>query len=902
MKFLNIPSNYNFLESLQRYIVSNFKNDLDRSSMAIFLPSRRAVNELKRIFLYNSKNSVILPNIKAIGDIDYDEIVSLNYDNIDKYIDLTKPTSNIKYKLMMIKKLTEEGLSIDQAINLSNDLEGFFLEVEQHELKLEDLNNIVDDEYSIHWQKVLKFLKNFGQKWKNYLEENNIISNNLHILSNIRCFEENFKQNQPEHPIIFAGIFTDIKATNNLIKTLSRYDNVYYFMKGYLPDTIAEEIDSNYYYNNLPFDLEDVENLTYDDLKVVENVDFINKAMDNYSLTYSWHNVKEKKLDIEYFECENIYEEIEKITIYILDYIAKNGLKNIAVIADQDYAHLIDLNFKKYNLPVNNTFGNKYTNNNFIKYFLLIIQCYLENFKKEYFIDLLNNERVSFGLDEEELKNNLFKLTKNVFSSSIADGDLEYYIKNADDELGLFLEKIKDYFSIFKEKCNIKTLLLKHLELTKNISKEFGDKDIEVVEYITKNLADNIEFYGDVDLETYYKLLNYILSQQSYSDNYSVYPAINIISRQEARLINYDLVFVFNMNDGVFPKNIPTDPWMSKSMRKKFGLPPKELEIGKSAYDFIQLLSQRQVVITRSKKIAGNISFESRFLQRLKTLLKCSNTILKTNRDVVETYKFANSQKNENKFYRERPKPNPPEIYRPKKIFATALTNLLKNPYDIYAKYILNLDKLDIFVENIPARIGTLIHNIFEDYEKGLIKKENIKDVVISRLNALNNDIITKLYSDKIEETFKNFLTLRHSCDKIIPEAVKFMNLSGLTIGAQIDRIEINGKNAIAIDYKTGNLPSKKSVLNLTELQLPVEALILEQNGYFVDATKYWYINYKNCVVTYITMERDFLEKTKTYLTTIVNYFKDKPYTATNKNQNSAYNHLSRIDEWLPAN
>ena len=96
MKFLNIPANYNFLESLYKFILDNFSNNLDVSNLTVFLPSRRSVNELKRIFLKNSQNqSLFLPTLKAIGDIDYDDIVlnGLDYDSLTNYSELTKPIS-----------------------------------------------------------------------------------------------------------------------------------------------------------------------------------------------------------------------------------------------------------------------------------------------------------------------------------------------------------------------------------------------------------------------------------------------------------------------------------------------------------------------------------------------------------------------------------------------------------------------------------------------------------------------------------------------------------------------------------------------------------------------------------------------------------------------------------------
>ena len=901
MKFLNIPSNYNFLESIYKHITDNFENNMDRASIMVFLPSRRAVNELKRIFLYNSSKSLILPNIKAIGDIDYDEILLNNYDNIENYLSITKPTSTIKYKLLMIEKLLEENLNLEQAINLSSELEKFFLEVEQQELKLSDLEKIVDEEYSIHWQKILKFLKDFGYKWKNFLKENSIVSTNNHTLANIKIYTDNFKNNKPEYPIIFAGIFTDVKATKELIKTLSVYDNTYYFMKGYLKNTIADDIDSNYYYNNIVeyLSIENIEDIIYENCKIVDDISAINESMCNYSLTYDWNNKNKQINNVYYFECENIYEEIDKITIYINDFINKNGLKNIAIIANQDYVNILELNLKKYNLPVNNTFGNRYIDNDFIKYFLIIIKCYINNFDKESFLNLLKNERISFGFNDDELENYLSEFVNNVLADSISDGNFDFYLKHSSENLKEFFLRIKNYFSIFNNQFTFRELFLKHIELTKNISKGFNDNDLEVISYLIDDLLELFDDKKIISLEDYYELINFILSQQSYSNKYSTYPAINIISQQEARLINYDLVFLFNMNDGVFPKNIATDPWMSKSMRKAFGLQPKEIETGKSAHDFIQLLSQKEVVITRSKKIDGSITFESRFLQRLKTFLRCNNTTLNDNIDISATYNFINTAKYQDNSYKVRPKPNPPISYRPKTMFATTINTLMKNPYDIYAKYILNLKQLNIFTTNsINSIVGTIIHSIFEDYEKELIK--DIDKTIYEKLRAFDNEIFLKLYTDKIKLTFKNFLTLRGKPSyNILVENIKFMDLDGIKIGAKIDRINDYKNHVDIVDYKTGGDIAEKSVRNLQEMQLPIEALILSDNGYNVECICYWFLKYNKAESKVIDINEEFLAKTKKYLSIIIEYFKDNPYVATNKNSNSIYDHLSRIDEWL---
>ena len=55
MKYLNIPANENFLETLYKYILEEFNyNPIELSDLVVLLPSRRSCNELKKIFLNNS--------------------------------------------------------------------------------------------------------------------------------------------------------------------------------------------------------------------------------------------------------------------------------------------------------------------------------------------------------------------------------------------------------------------------------------------------------------------------------------------------------------------------------------------------------------------------------------------------------------------------------------------------------------------------------------------------------------------------------------------------------------------------------------------------------------------------------------------------------------------------------
>ena len=161
MHVLNIESNYSFLDSLYQFLIEKFNNYINISEVTVFLPSRRSVNELKHIFLKNSKQQAkILPTIKSIGDIDYDDIL-LNCSNlnlISNYTDIFKPISNTKYKILLLREMlnSKKNISIDQAINLSKEFEIFLRNMEENKINLVDLSKVIDDNNEIYVVPILR--------------------------------------------------------------------------------------------------------------------------------------------------------------------------------------------------------------------------------------------------------------------------------------------------------------------------------------------------------------------------------------------------------------------------------------------------------------------------------------------------------------------------------------------------------------------------------------------------------------------------------------------------------------------------------------------------------------------------------------------------------------------------
>ena len=130
----------------------------------------------------------------------------------------------------------------------------------------------------------------------------------------------------------------------------------------------------------------------------------------------------------------------------------------------------------------------------------------------------------------------------------------------------------------------------------------------------------------------------------------------------EARLRHPDVLILGGLNEGAWPPEPAVDPWLSRPMRKDFGLPPPERRIGLSAHDFAQGFCAREVVLTRAIRVEGTPTVPSRWLLRLETLLRLAGLEGR----IEESREWLGWQRgldlSERVIPAERPAPRPPAI------------------------------------------------------------------------------------------------------------------------------------------------------------------------------------------------------------------------------------------------
>jgi ATP-dependent helicase/nuclease subunit B len=323
---------------------------------------------------------------------------------------------------------------------------------------------------------------------------------------------------------------------------------------------------------------------------------------------------------------------------------------------------------------------------------------------------------------------------------------------------------------------------------------------------------------------------------------------VHIYGPLEARLQTIDRVVLGGLNEGTWPGETRSDPWLSRPMRRDLGLDPPERRIGLAAHDFAQALGAPEVILSRSAKIAGAPTVTSRFVQRIAALagprwdavLKRGNGYLELARalDHPATVKSA-----------ERPAPKPKVEARPHRLSVTAIEDWLRDPYTIYARTILRLQPLDAVDTPPGARDrGTVIHGAIGDYTKLFAQKPPADPM--KELLALGEKHFATLadYPEarafwwprflRIAQWFASWDSARRdgvaSLHAEIRGELKFpVGKREFTLSAIADRIEQRKDGSYAIiDYKTGAARTEKQVRTGLAPQLTLEAAILRGGGF----------------------------------------------------------------------
>ncbi|MEM9047266.1 MAG: double-strand break repair protein AddB [Pseudomonadota bacterium] len=332
---------------------------------------------------------------------------------------------------------------------------------------------------------------------------------------------------------------------------------------------------------------------------------------------------------------------------------------------------------------------------------------------------------------------------------------------------------------------------------------------------------------------------------------------LKILGNREARLETADLVILGGLAEGVWPALPPADPWLSRPMRAALGLAAPERRIGLAAHDFQTALGASRVMITRPRRRDGAPVLPARWLVRLIKLMEgCGSdgvhAVAQMRRRGAYWTTLARSLDRPAQPVppAERPAPSPPVPARPRSLSVTRIEMLIRDPYAIYAAYVLRLHRLEPPDRPPDARLrGTVLHRVLQRYVSEMPDPRSDRVGAEARLIGLANDEIDRLIPWPAERRLWRGRIARAAAWFVAGECarrdlgtVALLEEEGATwldlpagrfrLKARADRIDRLDTGALAIlDYKTGKPPSTKQIKHY-QRQLPLTAVIAEAGGF----------------------------------------------------------------------
>jgi ATP-dependent helicase/nuclease subunit B len=370
-------------------------------------------------------------------------------------------------------------------------------------------------------------------------------------------------------------------------------------------------------------------------------------------------------------------------------------------------------------------------------------------------------------------------------------------------------------------------------------------------------------------------------------------------------------------------------------MRSELGLRSPEERIGAAAHDFAQGLAAPEIVLTRASRVEGAETVPSRWLLRLDTVLRSAGL---ENRlrdgDIFLSWQTLLDRPAE-RIALPPPAPCPPVEARPRELSATRIETWMRDPYSIYARYVLRLRKLEeLDAEPGAAERGQAIHAALDRF--GRTHPGRLPEDAEQRLIAIVREEfgatlslpgVWAFWCPRFERIVRWFVEAQRERERLLAESITerggrlvFDGPAGpFALTAIADRLDRLAAGGVAIlDYKTGRVPRAEDVELGFAPQLPLEAAIARAGGFGLAAGEvtelaYWRLTGNDPpgevkrIAEGAGEVRALAEAAIAGLKELVARFDDPatPYRATPRPEWAPYfndyAHLARLKEWAAA-
>ena len=916
-RVFNIPMGTPFAEALAEGLYQRLDSDdpFGLSRVTIYAPTRRGARGVSDALVKQAGGKPILtPRIRTLGDLNDGSLVPNLPDAIDPTDRLLTLTRLVRGMAKVAPNLAQEAT----AVALAGDLTQLLDSAHGERLSLDALGQVFPKDHSAHWEMTLRFLEILSKAWPAHLQEHGTMDPVARRAVLIDARIEAWRENPPTDPVIVAGSTGSVGISADLISAVARLPQGAVILPGLDRDldtqTFAALRDSKEASGEPDHPQAGLSRLlariggrdgaiARDDVSdwIADNgprATFLSLAMRPAPVTHEWMT-HQKRIESEavnalrgvaLIESETPQEETLAIAMAIRETLETPDRTVALITSDRTLARRVSAALLRWGVRSDDSGG--------VPLALTPPGIFLSLLAEEAF----GQDRVISGGSGDPigflslLKHPLCKLGHSASDHGKHVRFIERHAMRADAPTGANITAIRATLRAREDDCSATLAWLDTLEtaleplhalkrtlvsfdtaiaLMRQAAEAFavdsqGNRALwegpngETALGFMDDLAEHGASLGEVEVGAIPMLMGGLMNGRSARAPFGNHPRVFIWGTLEARMQRADRMILGGLNEDSWPRLPDPDPWMSRAMRREFGLPPMERRLGLSAHDFQQAISAEDVILTRSRKQGGTPTVPSRWLQRIITLLGnapekgfAPDVLATMRRDGRKYLQWAfdlGKPAGQSKPC-ERPQPTPPLEKRPKRLSVTAVETLIRDPYAIYASRILKLYPLASLVPEPDQRTrGEIMHRIVEDFvdrtrhawddEDALtVFREVTEEALTDIADWPSYQALYEARADRIGPWFvKEEAARRLDFQKPVmlenkgSHSFEVPHFGSFELTAQADRIDLCSDATYALyDYKGSSCPSKAQVKAGWAQQLPLQGAMIAAGAFPVE-------------------------------------------------------------------
>lgn len=994
-----VPAGVPFVDALARWLAIQASpadagraadavapDPLSLSRMRVLLPARRAVRALREAFLRLSDGRPwILPELRAIGDPD-EAMLGLLGEAVSgggASLDLPPAIEPARRQAVLARLVLarEPSLGPEQALRLAGDLARLVDEVTRERLDFARLPDLVADrELAAHWQETVRFLTIVTQAWPTLRAAEGALDPADRLDRLLAAQATLWRDQPPADPVVVAGLASASPAVADLLEVVATLPRGLILLPGLdrdLDPASWDGLDDTHPQAGMKRLLAGlgVERAEVPDLHVAwdgprwpgalpQRRALVREVMRPAETSDAWRRLtglhQPALAGLQRLDCASPREEAESIALMLRE-VLETAARTAAVITpDRRLARMIAAALTRWGLVIDDSGGRGLGDLPAGTYLRLLARATVPTAGPVDWLALFKHPLAAAGRDRAAFQRAVRTLDTAMRGPRPAPGldglrravasarglsptgraAVSAMLAGVEACLGPCLAAMGAAVPVAADRLlDIQMRAAEALAATDGLPGPMrlwrGD-DGEAAARLAADLLAAWSDLGAVDPAAFPGMLDAVLADVTVRPRYGDHPRIAILGPLEARLQQFDVTILAGLNEGTWPAVPDPDPWMSQPMRRDFGLPTADRRIGLSAHDVAMMLHADTVVLTRAVKVDGAPTRASRWLMRLDAVLAAIGEEIP--RPVHRLAWVGALDRPETVRPADRPAPRPPVAIRPRTLRVTDIAWWLADPYVIYARTILGLNRLDpLDADPGAAERGMIVHAILDRVVADLAA--GWPDEARETMLAAGRQAFDAVPPAQAAVWWPRFVRIADwfdreerarralGCRPAVTESGGTLTLAdGLdapfTVRGRADRIDrLPDGGFEIIDYKTGTVPSRVQVHAGREPQLTLEALTLARGGFdglpdgaVPTALAYWRLTGGSppgeVKPIFSPGEGEALAHALATLvanlTALIRRYDDPatPYRAAvpaTARARSDYAHLSRLDEWATA-